>query len=141
MTTTPASPPNLGSTYVRLREDSSAELLPVDASFWERLSGGALGSFRNERLVSMHSMDSDWKVWEMHPHGDEVVCLLSGHVTMILALDGRLDEIELAESGSFTIVPRSVWHTAKVRAPSSVLFITAGEGTRHRTDAPAGRSG
>jgi hypothetical protein len=29
-------------------------------------------------------------------------------------------------------VPRGTWHTTKVHAPSSMLFITPGEGTQNR---------
>jgi len=31
--------------------------------------------------------------------------------------------------GDFVVVPRRVWHAAKVHRPSRLLFITPGEGT------------
>jgi mannose-6-phosphate isomerase-like protein (cupin superfamily) len=68
----------------------------------------------------------------MHPKGDEIVCLLSGSVTFILERESGPQTIELVESGSYVIVPKGTWHTAKARGPCRMLFITAGEGTEHR---------
>jgi hypothetical protein len=53
-------------------------------------------------------------------------------VTFVLEQDGTSRDIELGTQGSYVIVPRGAWHTAKVRIPSRLLFITAGEGTRGR---------
>jgi oxalate decarboxylase/phosphoglucose isomerase-like protein (cupin superfamily) len=72
----------------------------------------------------------------MHPNGDEVVCLLSGQVTFILDHKAGNLEIDMNESGDLVIVPKGTWHTAKVRVPSKMLFITAGEGTQHRAVQP-----
>jgi hypothetical protein len=35
--------------------------------------------------------------------------------------------------GDYVLVPRGIWHTVRVHTPSSVLFITPGEGTQHRS--------
>jgi mannose-6-phosphate isomerase-like protein (cupin superfamily) len=129
---TESGPFSLLSTYVRLRDDATVELLPVDDTFWQRLAAGQLGSFQNEYLVTCHVFDSDWPVWEMHPKGDEIVCLLSGSVTFILEQERGNEAIELKESGAYVIVPRGIWHTAKLSGPSRMLFITPGEGTQHR---------
>lgn len=124
--------PDLDSTFVRLRSDGGAEALPVDESFWQRLASGELGTFRGEHLVSCYTFDADWTSWEMHPKGDEIVCLLSGSVTFVLEeLQGRR-EMRLDRVHAFAIVPRGTWHTARVHEPSSMLFITPGEDTRHR---------
>jgi mannose-6-phosphate isomerase-like protein (cupin superfamily) len=69
---------------------------------------------------------------EMHPNGDEVVCLLSGRATMVLEIDGREKLVELDEPGAYVIVPQGTWHTARTNEPCRMLFITAGEGTQHR---------
>ena len=79
-----------------------------------------------------HAFETDWSIWEMHPKGDEIVCLLSGSVTFILEHEGGTQAIEPTESGSYVIVPKGTWHTAKARDPCRMLFITAGEGTEHR---------
>ena len=124
---------NLASTCLRLRPDSSIEKLSLDG-FWPRLMRGELGDFRHEYLVTSGAYSADWSNWEMHPNGDEIVCLLDGNATMVLAAtDGSRQEITLTEPGSFAFIPRGSWHTAKVAAPSRFLFITAGEGTQHRS--------
>jgi oxalate decarboxylase/phosphoglucose isomerase-like protein (cupin superfamily) len=68
----------------------------------------------------------------MHPNGDEIVCLLDGSMDFILEAKDGNRTVELSQSGSYVIVPKGTWHTAKVNRPSRMLFITAGEGTQHR---------
>jgi mannose-6-phosphate isomerase-like protein (cupin superfamily) len=124
---------DLQSTYLRLRPDCSIEKLPVDATFWPRLMGGELGDFHHEYLIASHVHDADWPNWEMHPNGDEIVALISGAATLILeAADGQHQEVVLNRPGSYAFVPRGTWHTARVREPTTMFFITAGKGTRHR---------
>jgi mannose-6-phosphate isomerase-like protein (cupin superfamily) len=125
-------PFNLSSTYLRLRSDATVEPLPVDDTFWPRIATGQLGTFHHEYLVTSHAVDTDWAVWEMHPKGDEIVCLLSGSVTFVLERERGHQAIELGEPGAYLIVPGGTWHTARARRPSRMLFITAGEGTQHR---------
>jgi mannose-6-phosphate isomerase-like protein (cupin superfamily) len=122
----------LDTTYLRLRADAPAEPLPVDASFWPKLMSGELGNFHNEYLVTLLSFDSDWKGWERHPNGDEIVVLLEGAVSFVLELDGKHEETALDEAGAYAIVPRGTWHTARVHRPARMLFITPGEGTETR---------
>ena len=124
---------NLQSTYLRLRPDSSIEKLPADASFWPRLMAGQLGDFHGEYLVTSFDYSSDWPSWEMHPNGDEIVCLIAGRIDFILeAPDGQHRTLELSQPGSFAFVPQGTWHTAKTATPTTLLFITAGEDTQHR---------
>jgi mannose-6-phosphate isomerase-like protein (cupin superfamily) len=125
---------NLQSTYLRLRPDCSVEKLPVDDTFWPRLMSGALGNFHQEYLVASFSYASDWPNWEMHPNGDEIVALISGAATLVLeSSDGSRRSVELTEPGSFAFVPRGTWHTARVNTPTTMFFITPGEGTQHRS--------
>jgi mannose-6-phosphate isomerase-like protein (cupin superfamily) len=84
-----------------------------------------------ERLVAEFAFDRDWESWEVHPAGDEIVVLLSGAVDLVLEEPDGERIIALRERGT-VIVPRGVWHTANVIAPSEVLHITRGEGTQHR---------
>lgn len=130
--------PTLFSSHVRLRGDGSAEVLRADDTFWERLGAGDLGSFRGEYLVSCHAFDSGWPIWEMHPNGDEIVCLISGQVTFVLENGAGSEEVVLKDAGAFLVVPRGTWHTARTSTPTRLLFITAGEATQHR-DAGAPR--
>lgn len=58
---------------------------------------------------------------------------LSGAATLVLeAPDGRRSEVALTKPGSYVLVPRGTWHTAKTQVPPTMFFITAGEGTQHR---------
>lgn len=84
------------------------------------------------RLVSMYDFAESWDSWEMHPLGAEVVICTAGRMTLRQEHpDGRLDTVELSP-GQYAINPPGVWHTADIAAPASAIFITAGEGTRHR---------
>lgn len=124
---------NLESTFVRLRADGSTQTLPVDATFWSQLASGALGDFHREYLVSCVTYDRDWSSWERHPHGDELVCLLGGQATVLLERAGTLEEICVRSAGDFLVVPRNTWHTAHTNVPTTMLFVTPGEGTEHRS--------
>lgn len=119
---------SLLSTYLRLKPDSSIEELPADG-FWQRLIGGELGNFHHEYLVTTARYSSSWTSWEKHPMGEEIVCLVSGRVTLIQERDGRPVEVRLTETGQYALNPRGTWHTADVHEESLLLFITAGEGT------------
>jgi mannose-6-phosphate isomerase-like protein (cupin superfamily) len=127
-----AAASNLTSTFLRLRPDSAIEKLPVDDTFWPRLMDGKLGKFHHEYLVTTSSFKTDWPSWERHPAGDEIVCLLSGEVTLVLELPGGNETVHLSRLGDFGFIPRGTWHTAKTRVETTMLFITAGEGTEGR---------
>jgi quercetin dioxygenase-like cupin family protein len=123
--------PTLQETYLRLRPDSSIELLDAEG-FWPRLMGGQLGDFHCEYLVTTLRFTENWQSWEQHPSGEEIVCLISGHVTLIQERDGTEHRVPLTRPGEFAVNPRGTWHTADVHEESVVLFITAGEGTTGR---------
>ena len=125
-------PLKLDSTYLRLRTDATAEPLPVDETFWPRLINGELGTFHDEYLVTLLEHPSDWGSWERHPAGDEIVVLLEGAATFVLDRGGRHEETALDAPGDYVIVPRGTWHTARIRKPARMLFITPGEGTETR---------
>jgi quercetin dioxygenase-like cupin family protein len=93
---------------------------------------GELGNFHNEYLLTTSCFTENWPAWERHPLGDELVCLLSGHVTLVQERDGQALRTELTRAGEFAVNPRGTWHTADVHAESLLLFITAGEGTQTR---------
>jgi quercetin dioxygenase-like cupin family protein len=91
--------------------------------------GGELGNFHHEYLVTTSPYSASWQSWEKHPMGEEIVCLLSGRVTLIQERDGGQVEIPLTQAGQYALNPRGIWHTADVHEQSTLLFITAGEGT------------
>ncbi|PZV02400.1 MAG: cupin [Leptolyngbya sp.] len=113
--------------------DGGGNAIPVSITdtFYEELHRN-FGDFKDKRLVSQYNFDRDWGTWEMHPAGEEFVCLLSGQLDLILEQNGVENKLSLKTSGSYVIVPKGIWHTAKVHQPSSVLFITPGEGTQNR---------
>ena len=119
---------SLLGTYLRLRPDSSIEELPAEG-FWPRLMAGALGDFHHEYLVTTARYSASWQSWEQHPLGEEIVCLLSGRMTLIQERDGAQVEVALTQTGQYALNPRGTWHTADVHEDSLLLFVTAGEGT------------
>ena len=122
---------NISSTYVVLGEGGDAIPIAVGDRFFEDLER-KFGEFKGKRLISHFSFDQDWDNWEIHPAGEEFVCLLSGQVDLVLEQAEGEKTVQLSQSGSYVLVPRNTWHTAKVYAPSSMLFITPGEGTQNR---------
>ncbi|HEY9831529.1 MAG TPA: hypothetical protein V6D26_13175 [Stenomitos sp.] len=123
---------SLSSTYVVLEDNGDAIPVAVSDCFFEQLES-KFGDFKGKRLISHFTFDKDWDVWEMHPAGEEFVCLLSGQVDLILEQDGVEHTVQLSTPGSYVLVPRGIWHTAKVYTPSSMLFITPGERTQNRS--------
>lgn len=84
------------------------------------------------RLVSMHTFTRPWEVWEMHPHGAEVVLCVVGRLVLLQQHpDGRVESTAL-NAGQYAINAPGVWHTADADSPATALFITAGLGTEHR---------
>jgi len=119
----------LNKTFAVLGPSGIATAVDVSEDLHERLDRD-FDRFRGHNLVACHSFDCDWPTWEIHPAGDEIVCLLSGEARLVLDHGDRFEEIALDEPLAFTIVPRGTWHTAKTRTGCSMLFITPGEGTR-----------
>ena len=122
---------SLSSTYIVLGDKGDAIPVAVSDRFFEDIER-QFGGFKGKRLISHFTFDQDWETWEMHPAGEEFVCLLSGQVDLVMEQGGVEKTVQLSTSGSFVLVPRGTWHTARVHTPSSMLFITPGEGTQNR---------
>ena len=85
------------------------------------------------RLVSTFTFTEPWTMWEMHPHGAEVVLCLTGAMTLHQELpNGSTRTVQLGP-GEYAVNDPGVWHTADVSGEATALFITAGVGTQHRT--------
>jgi len=117
-------------TYVHLGPGGSAETVPGGEGFWS-LPEADLDRFGSGWLVTEFEFSSDWPSWEMHPEADEFVYLLSGAALLLLEEAGGLREVPLRQRAA-AVVPKGVWHTARVGEPSRMLFVTRGRGTRHR---------
>ena len=130
---------DLLKNYLLLEPDGAAILLPGGGEFWSQLMSRnatdsgirRLLSSEKGRLLSALSMAADWTNWEMHPAGDELLFMLEGKATFVLELSEGLREIALG-AGRLLVIPKGVWHTAKVSEPARLLAITAGLGTQHR---------
>jgi len=122
----------IGTTFVHIGNDRSTAPLAVTETFWQDLTSGRLGVSEG-RLISSFEFDRPWDSWEIHPNGDEIVCLMSGSVEMTLELaSGETKVVSMSKPGEFVIVPRGTWHTARTEVPTVMLFITDGEGTQIR---------
>lgn len=122
---------NLLDTYVVLGPDLSAVRVGVTPKIFEELDRNFEG-FRGRVLVARFDFETDWPTWEIHPQGDEIVVLISGSAEMVLDRGGKHEATTLSQPGSFIIVPKATWHTARISTPTSMLFITPGEGTENR---------
>ncbi len=122
---------NIQNEFVVLDHEKNATVELCDSSLYERI-GQNYGEFIGHELISCHEFSEDWPSWEIHPHGDEVVILLSGKATLVLDLGNEQQQIELSEQGDYVLVPRDTWHTAKIKAQSKLLFITPGQGTLNK---------
>ncbi len=128
------TPMEIEKEFVVLSPEKRATTEIVRPTLYEELDQKYNG-FKGHELISAYSFDSDWPGWEMHPAGDEIVILLSGRVTFVLDIAEGHQSVSLETAGSYVIVPRGVWHTAKTDRPTRMIFITPGEGTRHRNAA------
>ena len=122
---------DIASTFVVVDKELRAETIAVTDNLWSEIDA-RFGDFAGTNLISSFSFEDDWPTWEVHPHGDEFVCLLSGDAEMTLAMPGGDETVHLTDSGSFVIVPKVTWHTAKINAQTKMLFVTPGQGTQNR---------
>ena len=114
--------------YVSLDKDGEIETFEGGDKFWS-LAAEKLDAIGENWLITEFFFDEDWKTWEMHPNGEEIVYLLSGAMDLILEKDGVSQTVELRSKG-LIIIPRNTWHTAKVFEPGNMLVITLGKETQ-----------
>ena len=127
-------PANLKSTYIVIDQSHKADSISVTDSFWSDLDRDH-GDFKGNTLLAAFEFTADWSTWEVHPNGDEIVCIMSGDAEMILRLPEGDRHLRLTHPGTFVVVPKGTWHTARIHAPTSMIFFTPGEGTRN-SEAP-----
>lgn len=90
------------------------------------------GDGKEARLVSLHVFTESWDMWEMHPHGSEVVLCVTGSIALHQEFTDGSTASTVLEAGQYAINDPGTWHTADVEAEATALFITAGLGTQHR---------
>jgi len=123
-----SKPLSMDSNVVIVDRGFDASIVEVTDSLWAELDE-KYGDFAGRSLISCFSFDADWPTWEVHPAGDEFVYLLEGDAEMVLAHPEGDEIVRLTEPGTFVIVPKNTWHTARIHAPTRMLFVTPGEGT------------
>lgn len=67
---------------------------------------------------------------EMHPDGDEVLYLISGHARVVFE-DERFDDVDM-QPGDGLVVPKGVWHRVDILAPCKIMYATPGPGGEYR---------
>jgi mannose-6-phosphate isomerase-like protein (cupin superfamily) len=121
------------STYLHFRDGGRADAVPVTDAFWADLSAGRLPQLDQGRLMTAFTFSEPWPTWERHPAGEELVLLLSGAATLVLDLPDGERSTQLHTPGAYVLVPPNVWHTATTSVPTTLLFLTPGAGTEHRS--------
>lgn len=113
--------------YALLGKSGEINLLEGGDAFWN-LPAEKFDEIGQNWLITEFEFEEDWQTWEMHPHGEEIVYLLSGAMDLTLEKEGNKETIKLCPKG-LVIIPRGTWHTAKVFEPSKMLVITFGKDT------------
>lgn len=78
------APADISSTFVVANRDLHADTVAVTETIWSDLDH-KFGNFAGHTLIASFSFHDDCPTWEIHPNGDEVVCLMCGDAEMILA--------------------------------------------------------
>ena len=130
-------PHDLDAVRYILAPDGSSTNKPVTARFYQELDED-FDNFTGHVLIQEFSFDAPWPTWEVHPEGDEFVYLLTGDTDFVLR-EGRSERtVRVSEPGSYVVVPKGAWHTARPHAPTTMLFVTPGEGTLNAESPPEG---
>ena len=105
---------------------------PFDSMQWYADYSERVAADGNEgRLVSSYRFTENWDMWEMHPHGTEVVICTSGAMVLLQEVAGEVVRTSLGP-GEYAINPPGIWHSADVAKTTEAIFITAGVDTQHR---------
>lgn len=128
-----SAPPLLARHPVHLGLGATAVQEPAftGMQWYEEYGARHAADGEEGRLVSMHTFDTSWDSWEMHPLGHEVVVCVHGEMTLVQEIDGHEVRTKL-RAGEYAINDPGVWHTADVESEATALFITAGAGTEQR---------
>ena len=108
----------------------------VSETFYQELDE-EFADFSGHVLIQQFSFDTPWPTWEVHPKGDEFVYLLSGDTDFVLREGGTERTVRVSEPGSYVVVPKGAWHTARPHAATTLLFVTPGEGTLNAATPPS----
>jgi mannose-6-phosphate isomerase-like protein (cupin superfamily) len=109
---------NMFSSFIELREGGAVEQRPRnlynDWGLW------TVAAFHVDNNEAVHS-----DVWERHSLGDELLCLLSGAITVHLRNHANETGATTAlRPGSCYVVPAGQWHRLTVEEPGDLVAIT-----------------
>ena len=119
-------PIDLADTYLLLDAGPGLSVVPVDENFWATIHERT--DLDEGRLVMATPMTDDWRSWEMHPDGDEVILITDGEVRVLTDPGTPV----VVRAPNLVIMPAGTWHTMDVIEPARVVTITWGAGTQHR---------
>ncbi len=105
---------------VHLADELGIQACPADDAFWADRDRPELAA---GRLLSVFGYDRTWDFQELHPTGDELVCVLEGEVDLLLDR-GEGERAQRLIRGRAGIVPAGSWHRVAVHAPATLLFVT-----------------
>jgi quercetin dioxygenase-like cupin family protein len=119
-----------GTDTVIFQPSGAATVKTMSPTFYEEMEQ-EFPDFAGHMLIQRYAFTQPWPTWERHPKGDEYVYLLSGDADLVLWQDGQEIVTRVSEPGTYVIVPRDTWHTARPHKPTTMLFVTPGEGTEN----------
>ncbi len=67
---------------------------------------------------------------EMHPDGDEVLYLVSGHARVVFE-DERFGDVDM-RAGDGLVIPQGIWHRVDILEPCRIMYATPGPGGEFR---------
>lgn len=128
-------PHDLDEVRFILAPDGRGTNKTVSERFYQELDED-FDDFAGHVLVQKFSFDAPWPTWEVHPEGDEFVYLVAGDTDFLLREGSRERTVRLSQRGSYVVVPKGAWHTARPHAATTLLFVTPGEGTLNAVSPP-----
>ena len=118
-----------------LAPDGNATAKTVTDNFYPELDA-EFAEFHGHVLIQRFEFAEAWPTWEVHPEGDEFVYLLDGDTDFVLRQDGAEQVVRVNEPGSYVVVPKGAWHTARPHRKTVMLFVTPGAGTLNAAQPP-----
>ena len=123
-------PFDLTETRLVMGPHGDATPKAISPAFYAELDA-EFDHFAGHVLLSEHAFEEHWSSWEMHPKGDEIVYLIEGDVDFVLWTGTDERTLRVDRPGTYIVVPKGTWHTARPRRPTRMPSLTPGEGTRH----------
>jgi mannose-6-phosphate isomerase-like protein (cupin superfamily) len=124
---------SLSGMRVHLSDGPDVQPLRADAGFWERVtSNRALCAGRMLGVAAVRTNDDvHASKWERHPNGDELLCVVSGQIDVVLEEPSGERIVPLEPLTGF-IVPQGVWHRLLVKEPAVLVGVTRHDDTQLR---------